>query len=390
MQALPASIAPSAPSGITVKPKRELEAFELYRRFQAIAAKNLPNDKLADAICQAINGVHKNQIYPIKACKVSLKNCRPPPQLTIPYPLPRVLEALKMDLPDLVGHMFKRATFISLVFEQTFKLYLRQRVSSEKKFINYQVDADSLLRMEPAANPAHETSLDGISATGEERRIYATDIPKDSFIVFIAHNKTYRFEPPFHPKFYFSRPALNASIVMRQVPFHHEVQRDNLCGMHAVNAFVGYHFLNDEKFMEYKNDWSDNCDVPRGTGKQDGVDPAFLKYILNKIVSSQTEFEIVCVDTNTESNRQALLKELQPIDRFLVGSVGSSGHCAAYRRDNDKAWWQIDSERHEQDSFEDDSELVDDMLEDADTNLIFFLFPRGVKEITFKDEPPTV
>lgn len=339
------------PAPLPIHQNREKEAHTLYAKFQSLSVKGLPTGQLAKLLCAAVDIGSKSQIYEIRACKEAT-----------PYKLGNILKVLNMDLPHVVNHvLIKRATYITLIFQQTFKLYLRQKISGCITIYEVQKGSIVPLQVDP-------------------------DIPEDgSYIIFVSHKRTHTFEKP-KDDFYCYRPPLMQSMKLRVAPFHHELQRRDLCGMHAINALVGCYYMSEEIFSNYKVQWEEYSAVPQ-TGKLEGVDPTFLRSILKKIVSSGTEYEIISIDADTGENRRSLSLRLQPIDRFIVGTAG---HCSAFRKDNECVWWRVDSERNEQESYENDSELIDELLENVSASHLYLLLPEDDKEIHFHEQPPTI
>lgn len=92
--------------------------------------------------------------------------------------------------------------------------------------------------------------------------------------------------------------------------------------------------------------------IQKLNNKFSGWDPSFIKYVLNKTIAS-AKHEMYSLETKRNSQKlEDLQKNLEMVDRFILGVTICRGHYLTYRKDEKGVWWRIDSEKDLQDSFE--------------------------------------
>ncbi|CAM2064257.1 hypothetical protein SCOR_02740 [Sulfidibacter corallicola] len=197
-------------------------------------------------------------------------------------------------------------------------------------------------------------------------------------------------------------------------PFHHERQQgaaSGLCGLHALNAFVGKNQFSAENVGErLKGIIAEDQGIeaeealdqvyPRSVGNLDehdttnlvGINPPDMKTLLTQLGNEGTipanlaNIEVTEVREVYKDNA-----DLGPVtdqigdhvDRFMVGYSGLSKHYVTFRKDDDGKWWIIDPQRSRQDSFPDLESALNrvkhDMSGEEGSSALFFI-PQRVQQ----------
>ncbi|MCE5318007.1 MAG: hypothetical protein LLG04_11710 [Parachlamydia sp.] len=437
----------SATSSSELNSKHAERAQELYARFLQLPDKHnkscveqtdelARNLILANAITQEVKQVSKNILYPIRNKKEAnpypisnKKEANPYPiKEANPYPVSVVITGVSMDLPDIFEHLFVRVTFITLIVNQKFKLYLRKRIENTNKFEIYKVTQNpnskftrilsENLWKKFQTQPAPEPIVNA-------RRLHSE--LNEGYLVFISYCETYRFDRKFpenpadQQQYYRYYPPIKESLESRQAPFHHEVQLENLCGLHALNAYIGCRYLTPEDINLFYDQWARdksnglsqtlpafvlNCLAPSNLDseklnaqsinkpdkclklKVNGLPPTFLCSVLHSIAPMTKRPEIMVIETKTDTaGFQKMLQKLKNIDRFILGtSEKTEGHSLTFRRDDNGWWWRDDSERDEQEYFENDQDVLQNILDEEPNKMLYFIIPNGV--VQFPELPP--
>lgn len=201
-------------------------ARSLYTQFHTIVDKHKRTAALADEIFKNVKSSNRH---------ISIFN-------PCPFSLPFKISALTQSVDNLHGFFCNapsRVTYIALVFKRNFRLYLRQRTKETQSFDIYETTKDSFINVLPA-------SISSKLMSGLRR----------GYIIFISHHMLHKFGGPIPPpnpdepqEYYNYKPLLQDSIDSRKAPFHHEIQLEKFCAMHALNSYIGCRYYNLEKIQ---------------------------------------------------------------------------------------------------------------------------------------------
>ncbi|MCE5319363.1 MAG: hypothetical protein LLG04_18605 [Parachlamydia sp.] len=363
-----------SPMGSPIVPPNGLSteaanAFRLYETSQKLVPINTTTDKLAQAIFHALDEM---QIYQFDNT----------PELSVPYKVAEVKKHIYGPFDIL--HSQAHIIYMFLINNNNFKLYFNQKTKI------YEIDQ-------------------------QIKEVVVYPECDNAYVIFLSVRKSIKLKiqelkhnnEKENCLFYHYCPLIKQS---NEAPFHHEAQpkaSSSTCGLHAVNAYIGYRYLSPGKFDELIERW---CTISKYSGLQEtnsgkfsGLDPTTLKFILETIaieggVSSVNYIPklITCstnpteLGTNFSDCENELLEDFKCIDRFILGVSKSEAHFLAFRKDKLGVWWKIDSKLSKQESYADAQALIDEIKTSYDSDLLHFIIPDRNQKVRRSSDNVTV
>lgn len=198
-------------------------------------------------------------------------------------------------------------------------------------------------------------------------------------------------------KFYHYHATQPEYIESKKAPFHHEAQPQEtpgLCGLHALNAFLGYRHLSIKKLSQYVRVWlkmTTGVDLPKefDLKKFNGLDASLVKTVIDDIAArgevrgvAHKAKIITCSKKRTPLSDKLitdceaeLMQDFKRMDRFILGVSKSQAHFLTFRKDVDERWWMVDSELSQQEAFENGLALLEFIKESYENDLLEFIIP---------------
>lgn len=379
-------------------------AHSLYAAFQA-------KTQMIRGLLEAQDGKKANSVLAdqlLEHAKEDLKNYSFTEWNNLPYEINFIESKLGLSHTFIKGN--SSISFITLIFNKTFSLYLRNRI-------------------DPETHDVYEVS-------NVVRHVLSEKIPccktnpdlENGFVIFLSHRNIRMLPPPFSAgagehKYYFYRAPVQEPIKLKEarasvtLPFHHEDQIDGHCGLHALNAYLGCQYFTAEHLRDLEklrnsmgNPGSDtewqaedfessspkssretpihsNAESKTETSavashepcvKLNGSDTGFLRYVLDQIAQRPGAHHIIPIGIQTNAvQRKKLLDHIKLVDRFILGRTKDRcAHALAFRRDSMGKWWRVDSKNNWQDSFADEEELYEVIKEEFSNNHLSFIVPK--------------
>lgn len=154
-----------------------------------------------------------------------------------------------------------------------------------------------------------------------------------TFLTKIAYQpiETRRHPKEHHSQFQVANHSENTD--KNHPPFYQEMQVENYCGKHSLNALLGYHHFDQESWGH------------QDTAGASDVQSAWL--VAKECKNTNGHFTPVFFD-DLGLNQLSIKELVQGSDRFLYADNKRIGHWRAYRLDRTtQEWWCIDSMKHE-------------------------------------------
>lgn len=324
-------------------PSETAKAFKIYQDLKKIQSSLTKTDNLAKAIFDYLDSNHLLYDFNI-------------PNYPKPFQIQEFKEKILLGPFDVLP-LLPRWNCLVLINENNFRFYFKKQ--------------DNLLPFEnsPLANEKYFA-------------VFSTTC-------FVHHLKMHYKEMPEENyrkvAFYHCCPDAKAA-QLRQAPFHHEAQPEHAstrCGMHALNAYMGYHFFFFEKLIEMLTPGLAKGEDPRA-----GLSAGMLLYLIEKVarlgcvegVTRKAKL-IACtckpsaLFDNISKHEENLIKALSKTDRFILGLSKSNAHFLAYRKDEKGMWWKIDSMLNIQEAYDHAEALLADIKASYSNDHLQFIIP---------------
>lgn len=187
-----------------------------------------------------------------------------------------------------------------------------------------------------------------------------------------------------------------------KAPFHHEAQTyPAACGLHALNAYLGFHYFSLRKLAELlhnrskflhspdeeveKEKFESSFNYQEFKQKFKGFDTDELEWVIDELADTKAAGVTYKAKSFaggfTESemfpalSEEKLLETFAKIDRFIMGIGKVEGHFLTFCKDANNAWWRVDSLLRFQDGYETNEALVDFLKKEYKEYLLHFIIP---------------
>lgn len=373
--------------------KEKLELEVLIQQYDAdIKQKNL--EPFARALIQKIEA-KVGQAYTID------------PQTLPPYSITQLCQILYLDPLDLLkeGKNINRFLYVHIKEENQLEILLFEKDTSKDLFFCCLQERFLLTEELKAAYSEQWENLD----PQQEKQKYALLYSTQRTIYYLTMQEK-AVQGESKPALFYCYKAKDVAEDLRNAPFHHEAQptaSSSLCGMHALNAYIGCRQLDAKSIGELlityniemfgmEKDQAISMVHPVQEDRVDytnltGIDTESLRYVLQALTRrrdipslwSDTSCLIYSGVNNPLTTYESidhgevnLLLKLKMCDRFILGLSGTEAHFLTWRQDETGQWWKIDSKLKYQEAFENDQAVIDHIKKEYPGNyLLSFIFP---------------